>query len=144
MADDNELISCRLCHVVKPVTEFHRRGSGRQFWCKSCRKPYDAAYHAGRRKLRIAQKRVRRAALTDWMRELKSRPCVDCGNQFHPAAMSFDHLPGTQKRPDISNLVKAGCIGLARIEIAKCEIVCANCHAVRTFLRRAESLRSAA
>jgi len=29
-----------------------------------------------------------------------------------------------------------GCIRLVREEIAKCVIVCANCHAVRTFVRR--------
>jgi hypothetical protein len=50
--------------------------------------------------------------------------------------MSFDHLPGTVKRLDISSLVRRGSIGLARTEIAKCEVVCSNCRAVRTFDRR--------
>lgn len=73
------------------------------------------------------------------MRELKSRPCADCGLVFHPAAMEFDHLPGTIKRLDIASLVRRGSIGLARMEVEKCEVVCANCHAVRTFRRRTEA-----
>jgi hypothetical protein len=73
------------------------------------------------------------------MRGLKARPCADCGGRFHPAAMAFDHLPGSSKRLEIANLVRRGSIGLARVEIAKCEIVCANCHAIRTFLRREQA-----
>jgi len=70
------------------------------------------------------------------MRELKSsRPCTDCGGWFHPAAMTFDHLPGTTKRGDVSNLLYAGYRKVLLDEIAKCELVCANCHAVRTFMR---------
>jgi hypothetical protein len=53
--------------------------------------------------------------------------------------MAFDHLPGSSKRLEIANLVRRGSIGVARSEIAKCEVVCANCHAVRTFLRREQA-----
>jgi hypothetical protein len=47
------------------------------------------------------------------MNDLKtSQPCVDCGGWFHPVAMTFDHLPGTTKRDEISDLVKSGCTRL--------------------------------
>lgn len=134
---------CSMCEAIKPVSAFHRRGNGYQRWCKQCRKAYDAAYHGGRREIRMAQKRVRIAQLVAWMRALKDRPCADCGGRFHPAAMAFDHLPGMPKRLDIATLVLKGSVGLARTEIAKCEVVCANCHAVRTFDRR-EQVRSLA
>jgi hypothetical protein len=127
---------CGLCEIVKPLDESHRRGVGHQRWCKSCRKAYDAAYHRGRRTLRMAPKRARIGKLVAWMREAKSQPCTDCGGRSHPAVMAFDHLPGSEKRLDVANLVRRGSIRLARIEVAKCEVVCANCHAYRTFLRR--------
>ena len=65
---------------------------------------------------------------------LKSKPCMDCGNSFPAICMDFDHRPGTVKKFQIS--VKALC-ALARIEkeIAKCDIVCANCHRIRTKQR---------
>jgi len=50
--------------------------------------------------------------------------------------MTFDHLPGSLKVHDIATLVRRGSIGLARLEIEKCEVVCSNCHAIRTFNRR--------
>lgn len=62
------------------------------------------------------------------------RGCVDCGYAAHPAALQFDHLPGVDKSFQLSNsLQRAWADVLA--EVAKCEVVCANCHAVRTATR---------
>lgn len=48
--------------------------------------------------------------------------------------MQWDHLPGRVKLGDVSALS-----GLPRevilAEIAKCELVCVNCHTMRTALR---------
>jgi hypothetical protein len=52
--------------------------------------------------------------------------------------MTFDHLPGTNKRGHVSNLLYAGYRKVLLDEIAKCELVCANCHAVRTFMREVQ------
>ena len=51
--------------------------------------------------------------------------------------MQFDHL-GQDKDRDVAALVLSP-VSLARLEteIAKCEVVCANCHAERTHQRRA-------
>lgn len=70
------------------------------------------------------------------VRALKEdRPCVDCNGRFHHSAMQWDHLPGTKKRGNVSEMY-VNC-GMQTIldEIAKCELVCANCHAVRTYQR---------
>lgn len=77
--------------------------------------------------------------LTARMRELKSVPCLDCGGTFHPSAMTFDHRPGTEKVADLASLARDGCTGLFEQELSKCDVVCANCHALRTFLRREEA-----
>ena len=65
--------------------------------------------------------------------ELKSGPCLDCGLRFHHAAMDFDHVRGV-KINDVATLVSNGRSGILE-EIAKCELVCANCHRVRTYRR---------
>lgn len=51
--------------------------------------------------------------------------CTDCGSRKD---LTFDHLPGMEKKACVSNLVhKATLLGLKK-EIAKCEIVCWPCH----------------
>ncbi len=67
---------------------------------------------------------------------LKRRPCSDCGQRFHPAAMDFDHVRG-KKRMDICRLRKHK-VSLKTVlsEISKCDLVCSNCHRIRTYNRR--------
>lgn len=68
---------------------------------------------------------------------LLSHGCADCGYNKHPAALDFDHLPGTVKVRDIKSGQQLGWVALLE-EIAKCEVVCANCHRIRTSERRRE------
>lgn len=68
---------------------------------------------------------------------LKDAPCMDCRGRFPPEAMDFDHRPGEIKR---TTLAAANRLGRATIlaEVAKCDLVCANCHRIRTRKRRDE------
>ena len=50
--------------------------------------------------------------------------------------MQWDHLPGTLKLGDISGGLSNLSRTLVLDEIAQCELVCANCHAIRTCRRR--------
>lgn len=76
----------------------------------------------------------------DYLRELKKEPCVDCDQRFHWAAMDFDHVRGT-KMFNISFAATSGRVGMERLkaEVAKCDLVCSNCHRVRTFVRRQQA-----
>lgn len=127
-----------MCREAKPLDDFHRSARyGRQAWCKDCRRLYDRAYHARNAQKRRRQVRERRQRLVELNGNLKaSRPCADCGGRFHPAAMEWDHLPGTEKLDDISTLARTGKTRQFHRELEKCELVCANCHAVRSFARR--------
>jgi hypothetical protein len=62
--------------------------------------------------------------------------CADCGYNKHPAAMEFDHMPGTKKLFNIGEEIGNRSVESLWKEIAKCEVVCANCHAIRTATRR--------
>ena len=66
--------------------------------------------------------------------ELKKGPCTDCGNSYPPYVMQFDHI-GTDKMGDISKMVTKVSWQRVMDEVAKCEVVCANCHAERTHSR---------
>lgn len=70
-----------------------------------------------------------------WIAEYKlSHGCADCGYAEHVAALDFDHRPGTTKVRDIKHGNTLGWEALLA-EVAKCDVVCANCHRVRTYLR---------
>ncbi len=69
-------------------------------------------------------------------------PCMDCDGVFAWCAMDFDHRPGEVKEfgiGTISCLVsKPETLARAHKEIAKCDLVCSNCHRVRTKDRHAK------
>ncbi len=62
--------------------------------------------------------------------EIKKQPCVDCGNTFPTVCMDFDHVRG-RKLYNIGNM-KSQAWELVKAEIAKCDVVCSNCHRIRT------------
>src|SRR3990167_4804916 len=69
----------------------------------------------------------------------EATPCADCGNYFPAVCMDFDHLPGQAKLAELSSLVKRIITSsVIDAEIAKCELVCANCHRIRTRNRQHE------
>lgn len=65
----------------------------------------------------------------------KNRPCQDCNIQYPPWIMQFDHRDPSKKQFTIGT---GKTLKLSRIleEIAKCDVVCANCHFDRTYRRR--------
>lgn len=70
--------------------------------------------------------------------DLKRVPCADCGGTFHPFVMDFDHREGTVKRFNVSAAIPLGLsLEAVKEEAAKCDVICANCHRMRT-LRRIE------
>ena len=127
---------CGKCKKMRPEADFHRRGPILQAWCRECRKSYDAEYHARNRARRRERRRLKAIEFRQWYWALKeSLPCTDCGKFFPHPAMTWDHLPGYEKRDDVGSLTRTSSRRVVLDEIAKCEIVCANCHALRTFER---------
>ncbi len=111
---------------------------GRQ--CPACRKRGAAAWRAQNRDALAARQRQRTAAVRDYVRAERSKPCTDCGEQYPWYIMEFDHRHGRPGgRADlVASLVGQGNLERAKIEIAKCDLVCANCHRARTHARRTE------
>ena len=60
--------------------------------------------------------------------------CIDCRYRRHPEALQFDHRPGEIKIHQISGW--PGSVASMLEEMQKCDVVCANCHAIRTSERR--------
>jgi hypothetical protein len=120
--------TCRGCDVTKPLSEFYTNPNvhdGHLNWCKPC---IVARYSEGRKK--------RQREVLAYIQQIKlERGCMDCGYRDNAVALDFDHLPGHTKEYRIATMAA----GLKRskidAEIAKCEVVCANCHRIRTHER---------
>lgn len=79
----------------------------------------------------LERRRARCAAIN----RIKLRAgCADCGYNAHPAALEFDHRPGEKKLFEISSN-PCGKWSKVWAEMQKCDVVCANCHRVRTVER---------
>ena len=127
------VLDCSRCGETKPAREFHknkRQSRGRSYWCKSCASCHAAAASKERKSEHMA---MRKAAY--W--NLKRSPCADCGQRFHPVCMDFDHRPDEEKLGGISVMVY-GCLERLVTELAKCDLVCSNCHRMRTYGRESE------
>lgn len=72
----------------------------------------------------------RLVAYHEWLRPMKVKPCQDCGRQYPPEAMDFDHVRG-EKIKSITDMWSWS-RDKVLVELAKCDLVCANCHRERT------------
>jgi hypothetical protein len=79
----------------------------------------------------------KRQMFRDAILALKSQPCIDCGKLVDPRAMEFDHVRGVKT----ANISGMSAFPWDRVldELAKCDLVCANCHRDRTERRRCPS-----
>lgn len=148
-------MECSKCGHEKPHQAFatYRNRAGelrRRGICQICRDQYAKdnftrlqvwrqTYNLENRTKKQIRDYAVRAETKAWVDQLKSTtPCADCGGNFHPVAMDFDHIG--PKLGNIASMVSSGYkLPLIQAEIAKCQIVCANCHRIRTHLRKQNS-----
>jgi hypothetical protein len=65
--------------------------------------------------------------------------CADCKTKIpYPEIYDFDHLPGFEKIRTVAQSMTAGTMEELVDEISKCEVVCSNCHRIRTKRRARE------
>lgn len=95
---------------------------------------FNVRYYWRNRADEIERVRVRQAATLEFLRELRRVPCADCKASFQPYQMDFDHREPRRKSFQVTS-TRAMLMRRERVieEIEKCDIVCANCHAVRTY-----------
>ena len=67
----------------------------------------------------------------DLVKKAKDKPCMDCGNKYPYFVMDFDHRDPSLKKFNISQSLNRSNKDVFE-EIAKCDVVCANCHRLRT------------
>ena len=77
--------------------------------------------------------------ISDFILDYKqNNKCTDCGfmGKEYPEVLEFDQI-GNNKEFNISTFYQqTSNMDKVKKEIEKCELVCANCHRIRTFKRR--------
>lgn len=116
---------CRHCDQVKPLIDFYRDPKKRSK-CRECAR---------------AQARERSREKAEFLREFKTaRGCMDCGYNEHWCALDFDHRPGEIKLHEPAMLKFCKSWDVIHAELAKCDVVCSNCHRIRGFNRAPANL----
>lgn len=111
--------------------ESHRESSRK--WREKNRAKHQAyarAYYEAHREVELETKRVEyanRKRILDRFKLFKG--CARCGYREHAAALNFHHRDPATKTATPSSLLRAG-MDAVRREIAKCDVLCANCHAI--------------
>lgn len=128
---------CGRCGEVRPLDDFawRRISKGqRDNYCRTCRAAYKQEHYAKNRKRYIQNAAARRARMLNFrvaflLTYLHEHPCADCG-EADVLVLEFDHL--RDKSFDIASGIRDRNWDDVMAELAKCEVVCANCHRRRT------------
>lgn len=134
---------CAKCKEKKRKSKFRFKDKIKgtlQPYCIPCNVAYQKE-HYEKNKIRYRQAaKERNQAVKDYVRKVKNTtPCTDCRKQYPYYVMEFDHL--RDKEHSIADLTSQLHASLKRVkqEMAKCEVVCSNCHKARTWNRMASS-----
>lgn len=124
---------CNLCKQEKPISDFNKKKDKTQSNCRDCTKANTRKHYKENKSYYYDKNINKKQELRDLINKIKSVPCKDCNNIFHHSAMDFDHIDN--KEYNVSHLVNRGSVNKILKEIKKCEIVCSNCHRIRTYNR---------
>jgi hypothetical protein len=137
---------CSKCSRTLVITEFYKikSGTSTRSDCKQCNKESHLKYLENNRAKVLAKKKEYRLKNPGKVKndrkirlqkeiELKkkykeSKPCSDCGRYYPYYVMDFDHKDPNTKIGNPFSLRE----DLIEQEILKCDLVCANCHRIRT------------
>jgi hypothetical protein len=130
---------CGRCNLLKPLDDFNpKKKEGKwQGYCKPCHAEWKREYYEQHRAIYIEGALKYKAKLKAFIRAAKDNPCADCGVRYPHYVMDFDHREGEIKLANISALNQHRRVSIPKLaaEIAKCDLVCANCHRERTYQR---------
>lgn len=74
----------------------------------------------------------------NWLDQIKLKAgCARCGYNEYACALDFNHVRGEKSFNIAPNWGRS--LQALKEELAKCEVLCANCHRVYTHMKRLEN-----
>ena len=125
------MTKCSKCQCEKSENEFNFNKSKNrlEYHCKSCHSDYLKNHYTRKKQYYKDKAKKWKEELRQWLREIKLElKCENCPEN-HVACLDFHHSDPSAKDGTISCFLQQG-KGKDRIleEIAKCKVLCSNCH----------------
>ncbi|MBI4037158.1 hypothetical protein HY385_01925 [Candidatus Daviesbacteria bacterium] len=128
---------CTECKQEKPLDQYDQKRGKLRSNCKACVSKYTKQHYKNNKEYYLKKATINRKSARERLRKFlfeyySTHSCVDCG-ESNPIVLEFDHIQRQNKYSNIARMANRA-LSLERIknEIAKCEVVCANCHKKRT------------
>ena len=102
------------------------------------------AYYVGdgQKQKTVDRSNISKAKKRREMWEIKEKSgCIDCGEMYPHYVLEFDHREGEEKLGSVSDLYAKWGREVGLSEAKKCDIVCANCHKIRTYNRNQNGIK---
>ena len=124
--------TCTNCHRSLPFDSFNARSEsidGLQARCKDCLRVTRRAWYAANQKTEYVRIKTAAAKKRQWWTDYKATlKCERCP-ESHSACLDFHHVDPSKKDVNLSQAVAKGwSIRRIQAELAKCIVLCANCH----------------
>ena len=127
---------CTGCGIAQPIDEFTFKNATtgeRHSRCRSCTCQVSRQHYQNNKQAYLERNQrnnpLQRNANRIFVRQfLLDHPCVKCG-ECDPVVLEFNHLDSATKTANICDMIHyRASLARIRLEIAKCEVLCANCH----------------
>jgi hypothetical protein len=139
LGDKKTLVSRMVSHKLDRILE---EAAKCQVLCSNCHRQitYERLHNTTAPVVPKKATKVQ-ALMKNWEELLifKSRPCMDCGKQFHFTAMDCDHRDPSLKRDEPSDMARNNSLEALIQELEKCDLVCSNCHRIREHSRKTDT-----
>ncbi len=123
---------------TRPEWRFQQEGESRKEYLKRYQREYHRhEWYPEHRNDRIQETKDRRAELQEWYTGYKATlHCKNC-QEWRSECLQFHHRDPKQKMFNVGQWVRNGVsLETLKAEIEKCDVLCANCHAVETQNQR--------
>lgn len=131
---------CSKCKIEKTIENFSFsnkiKGKYRKD-CKNCASFSIKIHYSLNKESYREATRHQREKIKKLINKIKEQtPCVDCNKKYPYYVMDFDHKDRSLKENKISTMVNECSLERVLQEVKKCDVVCSNCHRIRTYVRK--------
>jgi hypothetical protein len=94
---------------------------------------HSKAYYHKNKAAQLVRNATKKKGIKEYISMYKEyRGCMDCGQKYPSYVLDLDHRDPNEKKFTPSRLAKNNSWQQMMDELAKCDVVCANCHRIRT------------